>query len=123
MFSGRKNPEHKSTGRDFKLGSPESEISGSLKKLKPEKIGPWENFIRHIHVLVILQIGKGRSALGSNDYPFNTIQYNTTHNNATQRNATQRKAIQYNTIQYNTIQSLIAIMKDIGLTVNIDFFS
>jgi hypothetical protein len=32
-FLGRKNPEHKSSGRE------ESEISGSLKNLKPEKIG------------------------------------------------------------------------------------
>ena len=32
---------------------PESEISGSLKNLKPEKIGPWVKFNRHIHVLVI----------------------------------------------------------------------
>ena len=39
MFSGRKNPEHKSSGRDFKLEGPESEIAGSLKNLKPEKIG------------------------------------------------------------------------------------
>ena len=37
FFSGRKNHEHKSSGTDFKLGS-ESEISGSLKNLKPEKI-------------------------------------------------------------------------------------
>ena len=37
FFSGRKNPEHKSSGRDFKAGGPESEISGSLKNLKPEK--------------------------------------------------------------------------------------
>ena len=33
FFSGRKNPEHKSSG------GPESEVSGSLKNLKPEKIG------------------------------------------------------------------------------------
>jgi len=39
MFSGRKNPEHKFSWRDFKLGGPKSEISGSLKNLKPEKIG------------------------------------------------------------------------------------
>ena len=38
-FLGRKNPEHKSSEKDFKLGGPESEISGSLKNLKPEKIG------------------------------------------------------------------------------------
>jgi hypothetical protein len=38
-FSGRKNLEHKSSGREFKLGSPESEISSSLKNLKPDKIG------------------------------------------------------------------------------------
>ena len=51
-FSGRKNPEHKSSGRDFKLGGPESEISGSLKNLKPEKIGLWAKFNRYIYVLV-----------------------------------------------------------------------
>jgi hypothetical protein len=39
FFSGRKNPEHKSSGRDFKLGVPGLEILGSLKNLKPEKIG------------------------------------------------------------------------------------
>ena len=39
FFSGRKNSEHKSSGRDFPLGDPESEISGSLKNLKSEKIG------------------------------------------------------------------------------------
>ena len=33
FFPGRKNPEEKSSGRDFKPGSPESEISGSLKNL------------------------------------------------------------------------------------------
>ena len=38
-FSELKNPEHKSSGRDFKLGGPVSEISGSLKNLKLEKIG------------------------------------------------------------------------------------
>ena len=32
------NPEHKSSGRDFKLGVP-SLIPDSLKNLKPEKIG------------------------------------------------------------------------------------
>ena len=37
FLSGRKNPEHKTSGRDFK-GGPESEISGSLKNLKPEKL-------------------------------------------------------------------------------------
>ena len=39
LFSGRKNPKHNSSGRYFKLGGPESEISGSLKNLKPEKLG------------------------------------------------------------------------------------
>ena len=34
-------------------GGPESEISGSLKNLKPEKIGLRAKFNRHIHVLVI----------------------------------------------------------------------
>ena len=33
-------------------GGLESEISGSLKNLKPEKIGLWAKFNRHIHVLV-----------------------------------------------------------------------
>ena len=36
---------------------PESEISGSLKNLKPEKIGLWAKFNRHIHVLVIPKFG------------------------------------------------------------------
>ena len=69
FFSGRKNHEHKSSGRDFKLGGPEYEYSGSLKNLKPEKIGLWAKFNRHIHVLVIPKFGgaqyiwKGRSAL------------------------------------------------------------
>jgi len=36
-FAG-KIPEYKSSGRDFKLGVP-SQISDSLKSLKPEKIG------------------------------------------------------------------------------------
>ena len=39
FFSGHKSPEHKYSWRDFKLGDPEYEISGSLKNLKPEKIG------------------------------------------------------------------------------------
>ena len=52
IFSRCKNCEHKSSGRDFKLGGPESEISGSLKNLKPEKIGLWAKFNRHIHVPV-----------------------------------------------------------------------
>ena len=43
IFSGRKNPEHKSS---------EAEISGSLKNLKPVKIGLWAKFNRHIHVLI-----------------------------------------------------------------------
>ena len=38
-FQNVKNPEHKTSRRDFKLGGPESEISGSLKNLKPKKIG------------------------------------------------------------------------------------
>ena len=33
-----------------------SEISGSLKNLKPEKIGLWSKFNQHIHVLVIPKI-------------------------------------------------------------------
>ena len=36
---------------------PESEISGSLKNLKPEKIGLRAKFNRHIHVLVIPKFG------------------------------------------------------------------
>ena len=51
IFSGRRNPEHKSSGRDFSWG-PESEISGMLKNLKPEKIGLLAKFNRHIHVLI-----------------------------------------------------------------------
>ena len=47
FFSGRKNPEHKSSEKDFR-----SEISGSLKNLKPEKIGLLAKFNRHIHFLV-----------------------------------------------------------------------
>ena len=39
FFSGRKNPEHKSYRRDFELGVL-TEISGSLKNLKPEKNRP-----------------------------------------------------------------------------------
>jgi hypothetical protein len=39
IFSGRKNPEHKSSGRDFMLGVSESEISVFFKNLKSEKIG------------------------------------------------------------------------------------
>ena len=39
IFSGRKIPEHKFSGRGFKPGGPKSEISGSLKNFKPEKIG------------------------------------------------------------------------------------
>ena len=57
IFSGRKNPEHKSSGRDFKLGGPDSEISGSLKNLKSEKIGLWAKLNRHIHDLVIPKFG------------------------------------------------------------------
>ena len=36
---------------------PESEISGSLKNLKPEEKGLWAKFNRHIHVLVIPKFG------------------------------------------------------------------
>ena len=36
---------------------PESEISGSLKNLRPEKIGLLAKFNRHIHVLVIPEFG------------------------------------------------------------------
>ena len=35
-FSGRKHPEHKFSGRD-KAVDPESEISGSLNNVNPEK--------------------------------------------------------------------------------------
>jgi hypothetical protein len=52
-FSGRKNPEHKSSGRDFKLGLPSLRFQGSSKNLKPEKIGLIAKFNRRIHVLVI----------------------------------------------------------------------
>ena len=41
IFPGRKIPEHKSSGRDFKAVGPESEILGSLKNLNHEKICPW----------------------------------------------------------------------------------
>ena len=59
---------------------PESEIQGSLKNLKLEKIGLWTKFNLHIHVRVIpknsgntIDIQKSRSALGSNEHPINTI--------------------------------------------------
>ena len=52
IFSGCKNPEHKSSGRDLKLGIPSLRFQ-ALKNLKPEKIGLWAKFNRHIHVLVI----------------------------------------------------------------------
>ena len=52
FFSGCKNPEHKSSGRGFKLRGRESEILGSLKNLKPETIGLLTKFNRHIHVLI-----------------------------------------------------------------------
>ena len=59
-----------------------TEISGSLKNLRPEKIGLWAIFNRHILVLVSKfgehnRSQEGPSALGSNDHPINTIQYNT----------------------------------------------
>ena len=38
-------------------GGLKSEISGSLKNLKPEKIGLWAKFNRHIHVLVLPKFG------------------------------------------------------------------
>ena len=69
-------------GGTLGAGGPESEISCSLKNLKPEKIGLCAKFNRHIHVLVIPKLGehnrfeKGRSILGSNDHPIKTIQYN-----------------------------------------------
>ena len=53
FFSGRKNPEHKSSGRDFKMGGPESDISSSLKNFKPEKIDLCAKFNRHIHAVQI----------------------------------------------------------------------
>ena len=57
---------------------PVSEISGSLKNLKPEKIGLLAKFNRHIHVLVSKfgehnRSQKGRSALGSNAIQIHTI--------------------------------------------------
>ena len=39
-------------GGTLNWGGLESEISGSLKNLKPEKIGLWANFNRHIHILI-----------------------------------------------------------------------
>ena len=62
----------------LQTGGPDSEMSGSLKNLKPEKIGLRAKFNRHIHVLVIPKFGgaqliwKGRSALVSNDHPIKT---------------------------------------------------
>ena len=49
IFSGRKNYEHKSSGRDLN-GPPETEILGSLKNLKPEKIGLWAKCNRRIRI-------------------------------------------------------------------------
>ena len=57
---------------------PESEISGSLKNLKPEKICLWAKFNRHIHVLVTpkfrgAQLILERSqCIGRNDHPIKT---------------------------------------------------
>ena len=48
FYSGRKNPEHKSSGKDFKPGVP-----GLLKNLKPEKKSISAKFNQHIHILVI----------------------------------------------------------------------
>ena len=44
----------------LQAGSPESEISGLLKKLKPEKISLLAKFNRHIHVLVIPKFGRAQ---------------------------------------------------------------
>ena len=63
IFSGRKNSEHKSSGRDCKLGGSKSEISDLLKNLKPEKIGFWGKFNRHIHALIILKFGVAQQIL------------------------------------------------------------
>ena len=57
--------------------SPESEISGLLKNLKPEKIDFWAKFNRYTHVLIpkfgeAQSIWKGRSVLGSNEHPIKT---------------------------------------------------
>ena len=41
IFSGRKNPKHKSSGKDFKLGVP----SLRFQKLMPEKRASEQNFI------------------------------------------------------------------------------
>ena len=49
-FSGRKHPEHKSTGRDFKLGVPSLRFQAQAKR---KKIVLWATFNRHIHFLVI----------------------------------------------------------------------
>ena len=78
-FSGRKNPEQKSSGTlswgsrvwDFRV----------VKEPHAWKNRLWAKLNRHIHVL-IPKFGErnrsweGRSALGSNDHPINTIQYN-----------------------------------------------
>ena len=78
IFSGLKNPEHKSSGRDFKLQVQSLRFQIRWKNLKPEKIGLRAKFNRHIHVLVIPKFRehnrsqKGRSALGSIQYK-NTI--------------------------------------------------
>ena len=52
IFSGRKNPEHKSSGRDFKLEvtSPSFRL---VKESQAWKIALWAKFNRHIHVLLI----------------------------------------------------------------------
>ena len=76
IFSGRKNPELKSFGRDFKMRVP----SLRFQNLKPEKIGLWANFNLHIHVLIATFGGHNISEKvavhwGSNDHPINTIQY------------------------------------------------
>ena len=83
LFSGRKNPEQKSSEREFKLGVPSLKFRLVKGPQALKKIGLWAKFNRHIHVLVTSKFGgaqyilKGRSALCSNDHPFNTIQYST----------------------------------------------
>ena len=58
IFSERKNPEHKSSGRDFKLGVPSLRFQ-AFKEPQAWKLGLWAKFNRHIHVLVIGYLNLG----------------------------------------------------------------
>ena len=77
FFQDAKILSTSSPGRTSSWG-PESQISGSSKDLKPEKIDLWAKFNLHIHVLLIPKFGgaqnifKGCSALGSNHHPIKT---------------------------------------------------